>query len=175
MRIALYGTDRNKLQKYKDKLHRNIVALDDTVEIVCCQDEEMLKENLKDFQIIFMEETAVEQLAQYIQGNSNRKKITLAVGKEIGAFFVDDIYYVEADLSKIRLVTKEGEFSLSISISKVQEVLEKEGFVKVHRGYLVNEDHVVKIKHRTAYMDNGKGIPISKYRLKDVKEGLVGE
>ena len=66
------------------------------------------------------------------QGNSNRKKITLAVGKEIGAFFVDDIYYVEADLSKIRLVTKDGEFSLSISISKVQEVLEREWMVSNH-------------------------------------------
>lgn len=107
--------------------------------------------------MIFMEEMAIGQLEQYIQGNSDRKKITLAVGKEIGTFFVDDIYYVEADLSKIRLVTKDGEFLLSISISKVQEVLEREEFVKVHRSYLVNADHVVKIKHRTAYMDNGKG------------------
>ena len=72
-------------------------------------------------------------------------------------------------------MTKDGEFLFSISISKVQEVLEKGGFVKVHRSYLVNGNHVVKIKHRTAFMDNGKGIPISKYRLKAVKERLVGE
>ena len=173
MRIALYGTDGDKLQKHKERLYKNIVAVDDTVEIICCQDEKLLKENLKDFQMIFMEETALDKFEQYMLNNPNRKKVTLSVGKEIGTFFVDDIYYVEADLSKIRLVTKEGEFLLSISISQVQELLENEGFVKVHRSYLVNSSHVIRIKHRTAFMDNGKEIPISKYRFKEVKERLI--
>lgn len=55
------------------------------------------------------------------------------------------------------------------------DLLEEEGFVKVHRSYLVNEDHVVRIKHRIAFMDNGKEVPISKYRVKDVKERLTGK
>lgn len=120
-----------------------------------------------------MEETALDKLEQYLKNNPNRRKVTLSFGKENGTFFVDDVYYVEADLSQIHLVTKEGEFLLSISISQAQEVLEKEGFVKVHRSYLVNSNHVVRIKHRTAFMDNGKEIPISKYRLKEVKERLI--
>lgn len=173
MRIALYGTDEEKLEKHKQRLHKNIVGVDDTVEIICCQDELELKDHLKDFQMIFMEETALEKFEQYLKNNSNRRKVTLSVGKEIGTFFVDDIYYVEADLSRIRLVTKEAEFLLSISISQVQEVLKREGFVKVHRSYLVNSNHVVQIKHRTAFMDNGKAIPVSKYRLKEVKERLI--
>lgn len=174
MRIALYGTDEDKLQKHKQRLYRNIVSVDDTVEIICCQDEESLKANLKDFQMIFMEESALDQFEQYIMNNQTRRKVTFAVGKEIGTFFLDDIYYVEADLSKIHLVTKEGDFLLAISISKVQDMLEKEGFVKVHRSYLVNSNHVVRIKHRIAFMDNGKEVPISKYRLKDVKDKLTG-
>lgn len=174
MKIALYGTDENMLKKHKEKLYRNIVALDKGVEIFCYKDEKLLKKNLKEYQIVFMEESALNKFEEYIMNNPNRKKVTLTVGKEIGTFFVDDIYYVEAELSRIHLVTKEGEFILSVSISKAQEVLEKEGFVKVHRSYLVNEDHVVRIKHRIAFMDNGKEIPISKYRLKDVRERLVG-
>lgn len=173
MRIALYGTDGDKLQKHKQRLYKNIVAVDDTVDIICCQDEKLLKENLKDFQMIFMEEEALDRFEQYLMNNPNRRKVTLSVGKEIGTFFVNDIYYVEADLSKIRLVTKEGEFLLSISISQVQGILENEGFVKVHRSYLVNSSHVIRVKHRTAFMDNGKEIPISKYRLKEVKERLI--
>lgn len=174
MRIALYGTDGDKLQKHKQRLYRNIVSVDDTVEIICCQDEESLKANLKDFQMIFMEESALDQFEQYIMNNQTRRKVTFAVGKEIGTFFLDDIYYVEADLSKIHLVAKEGDFLLAISISKVQDMLEKEGFVKVHRSYLVNSNHVVQIKHRIAFMDNGKEVPISKYRLKDVRDKLTG-
>ena len=174
MRIALYGTDGDKLQKHKQRLYRNIVSVDDTVEIICCQDEESLKANLKDFQMIFMEESALDQFEQYIMNNQNRRKVTFAVGKEIGTFFLDDIYYVEADLSKIHLVTKEGDFLLAISISKVQDMLEKEGFVNVHRIYLVNSNNVVHIKHRIAFMDNGKEVPISKYRLKDVRDKLTG-
>ena len=173
MRIAIYGTDGEKLEEHKQRLHKNIVGIGDTVEIICCQDEEELKAHLKDYQIVFMEETALDKLEQYLKNNPNRRKVTLSFGKENGTFFVDDVYYVEADLSQIHLVTKEGEFLLSISISQAQEVLEKEGFVKVHRSYLVNSNHVVRIKHRTAFMDNGKEIPISKYRLKEVKERLI--
>ena len=173
MRIALYGTDEEKLEKHKQRLHKNIVGVDDAVEIICCQDELELKDHLKDFQMIFMEETALDKFEQYLKNNPNRRKVSLSVGKEVGTFFVDDIYYVEADLSRIRLVTKEGEFLLSISISQVQEVLEKEGFVKVHRSYLVNSNQVVRLKHRIAFMDNGKEIPVSKYRLKEVKERLI--
>lgn len=175
MRIALYGTDGEKLEEHRQRLHKNIVGVDDTVEIICCQNEQILKDHLKDFQVIFMEETVLDRFEQYLMNNPNRRKVTLSVGKEIGTFFVDDIYYVEADLSRIHLVTKEGESLLSISISKVQEILESEGFVKVHRSYLVNSSHVIRIKHRTAFMDNGKEIPISKYRLKEVKERLTCE
>ena len=69
MRIALYGTDGDKLQKHKQRLYKNIVAVDDTVEIICCQDEKLLKENLKDFQMIFMEETALDKFEQYMLNN----------------------------------------------------------------------------------------------------------
>lgn len=110
MRIALYGTDGEKLEEHKQRLHKNIVGIGDTVEIICCQDEEELKAHLKDYQIIFMEETVLDKLEQYLKNNPNRRKVTLSFGKENGTFFVDDVYYVEADLSQIHLVTKEGEF-----------------------------------------------------------------
>lgn len=175
MKIALYGTDESVLENHKRRLYKNIVALDKEVEIFCYKDENILKQHLKEYQIVFMEEAALAQFEEYIVANPSRKKVTWALGKEIGTFFVDDIYYVEAELSKIHLVTKDGEFILSVSISKAQEILEKEGFVKVHRSYLANANHVVRIKHRIAYMDNGKEIPVSKYRLKDVRERLIGK
>ena len=164
---------RGETGKHNQRLHKTIVGVDDAVEIICCQDESEIKDHLKDFQMIFMEETALDKFEQYLKNNPNCRKVTLSVGKEIGTFFVDDIYYVEADLSRVHLVTKEGKILLSISILQVQEVLEKEGGVKVRRSYLVNSNHVVRLKHRIAFMDNGKEIPVSKYRLKEVKERLI--
>ncbi len=46
MRIALYGTDGEKLEEHKQRLHKNIVGIGDKVEIICCQDEEELKAHL---------------------------------------------------------------------------------------------------------------------------------
>lgn len=62
MRIALYGTDEEKLEGHKQRLHKSIVGIGDTVEIICCQDEEELKAHLKDYQIIFKGTGRVESV-----------------------------------------------------------------------------------------------------------------
>lgn len=170
MRIALYGTDLRKLRMHKQRLQENFAKIDNEVEISCYEDKGLLKNNLEDFQVIFMEETSLQKFEMYAESEKSRKKIAFAIGKEIVTYYIKDIYYVEAELSKIHLATKDGEYILPITITEAEKILEADGFIKTHRSYLINMAHISKLKSRIAVLDNGKEMPISKYRSKQVRE-----
>lgn len=170
MRIALYGTDSKSLRMHKERLQENFANIDNEVEVFCYEDEESLKSNLKKFQVIFMEEAIMQKFETYADYGQSRKKITFTAGKEVVTFYIKDIYYVEAELSKIHLVTRDSEYILPITITEAEKILEADGFIKTHRSYLINVAHISKIKSKLAVLDNGKEMPISKYRLKQVRE-----
>lgn len=178
MRIALYGTDVKRLKQHKQRLQESFAKIDNKVEVACYEDEELLKNNLKNYQIIFMEEPIMKQFEVYAENWRGMKRITFRAGTEIETYLISDIYYVEAELSKIHVVTKGGEYILPITITEAEKILELEGFIKTHRSYLINVVHIIRIKSRMAVLDNGSEIPISKYRMKQVKEEylkLMGE
>lgn len=174
MKIALCGTDEESLNLHKRKIKKYIRDVDDKSEITCIKNEEVDERDMREYQMILVGEAAFSEFEEIVNRKNERRRIALSVGKELNTFFVEDIYYVEAELSKVHLMTRDGEFILPISISQMETMLEQEGFIKVHRSYLVNKVHVVRIKHRTVYMDNEKEIPISKYRIKDVRERMGG-
>ncbi len=55
------------------------------------------------------ENEGIKELKKCLSGEKVWRKITFSAGKELGTFYVDDIYYVEAELSKIHLVTEKEE------------------------------------------------------------------
>lgn len=171
MRIALYGNDKEELLREREKLVQKFTKnkTEQRVEIVCIQDRKELEENLKKYQIVLVEKEGINEFHKCMSGERTRRKITFATGKELGTFYVDDIYYVEAELSKIHLVTGMGEYVIPISISETEKLLEGDGFIKTHRSYLINANHIKEIKHRMVILDNGKELPISKYRIKQVR------
>lgn len=171
MRIALYGNNKEELEKDRERLVNNF-ANDKTtqkVEVFCFHDEEELKKNMKDYQIILMEKDGIKEFKKCVSGGNARKKITFSAGKELGTFYVDDIYYVEAELSKIHLVTGSEEYVIPISISETEKLLKDDGFIKTHRSYLINANHIKEIKHRMVILENGRELPVSKYRIKQVR------
>lgn len=171
MRIALYGMNKDEMAREKERLI-NSFANDECakqVKIDCFQDEEELKSNLRNYQIIVMEQQGIKEFEKCLSGEKLRRKITFSAGKELGTFYVDDIYYIEAELSKIHLVTSKEEHVIPISISETEKLLEGDGFIKTHRSYLINANHIKEIKHRMVVLDNGKELPISKYRIKQVR------
>lgn len=171
MRIALYGNDKEELEKECKKLINKFEnnKSEQKVKVVPIHDEKELKDNIKKYQIILMEKEGIKEFHKYMSSEKAGRKITFVAGNEIGTFYVDDIYYIEAELSKIHLVTNTGEYVMPISISETEKLLEGDGFIKTHRSYLINANHIKEIKHRMVILDTGKELPISKYRLKQVK------
>ena len=85
-----------------------------------------------------------------------------------GIVFVDtkQIIYCEADSNYTRFHLENGEqYMVSKTLGDVQDVLETREFLRVHRHYMVNLDHIQKlVKGEGTYllMTNGVSIPVAR-------------
>jgi two-component system, LytTR family, response regulator len=57
-----------------------------------------------------------------------------------------DIHYIEADDDYIRIVTKEGKYLKKSTLSHVEQTLDPQQFVRVHRSYLVPVTQLMRIE-----------------------------
>jgi two-component system LytT family response regulator len=95
-------------------------------------------------------------------------------GQQGGISFIDlnDIIYSEASNNYTRIIMKDGNrFLISKTLKDVQEVLEEEHFLRVHRQYIVNLNHVTHFNRNEGIltMDNDDFIPIARNQ----KEKLI--
>ncbi|MVM28454.1 response regulator [Spirosoma sp. HMF4905] len=92
----------------------------------------------------------------------------IALPHASGMVFVEtkQIIYCEADSNYTRFHLANGEqYVIAKTLGDVQEVLETGDFVRVHRQYMVNLDHIQKlVKGEGTYllMTNGVSIPIAR-------------
>lgn len=80
-----------------------------------------------------------------------------------------DILYLESDRHEIRIHCVQETLTTAETLSQCENKLEGTGFVRIHKSFLVNFYHVVRIEKECLVMDNGERIWISRYRYPDVK------
>lgn len=83
-----------------------------------------------------------------------------------------DIIYIYKQDQNIRFVLKTEERSERKSIKKILGELDKNIFMLVERGYIVNLGHIVRINAREILLSNGKTLTISKEHIQDIREHL---
>lgn len=80
-----------------------------------------------------------------------------------------DIYYLYKEGKNVVFQTRNGESSVRKTLSEVYEDLPEEEFIYVDRSFIVNVQHVMKLKNKELYMSNGERVPVSKPQLDRVK------
>ena len=98
----------------------------------------------------------------------------IAIPAQHGVTFIDlnEIVYSEASNNYSKLVLTDGRhFLISKTLKDVQEVLEEEHFLRVHRQYIINLNHVKQFNRNEGIltMTNGENIPVARNQ----KERLV--
>lgn len=84
----------------------------------------------------------------------------------------DDILYIESMGDYVRFVTHDKKFLSYNSIKNLEEKVNKEQFVKVHRSFIVNFLKIDDIRENELFI-NGNKIPISKNMRADVLKKLT--
>lgn len=83
----------------------------------------------------------------------------------------NDLLYVEAKGDYMLFKTNEKGYIVNVTMKKVEEKLNPEKFLKIHRSYIINLDKIVDIENTTLVI-NDKVIPISRSRREDLMERL---
>ena len=91
-------------------------------------------------------------------------RINLLKNGKIMVTNVDDIYYCEAKDRETRVLTRDEEYIVKMSISEFYDTLPKEIFFRSHRSYIVN---LTKIKEIIPWFNNTYNL-----RLKDIAEEI---
>ncbi|NQZ77854.1 MAG: LytTR family transcriptional regulator DNA-binding domain-containing protein [Ekhidna sp.] len=65
---------------------------------------------------------------------------------------IDDILYVEAVGSYSRIFTKEKNYTLSMNLKTFQSKFNHPGFIRTHRSYLVNSNHIDALNGNQIYL-----------------------
>ncbi|MFT4146801.1 MAG: response regulator transcription factor [Mobilitalea sp.] len=86
-----------------------------------------------------------------------------------------DILYIEGN-KKYQLlyrVNKVEPIPIRVTLQELEKELEPLGFIRIHKGYLVNYKHIRLIGDTEVEMDNTMKLPISRRKLQEVKSRFL--
>lgn len=98
--------------------------------------------------------------------------IFLKVDKKRVKIALDDIFHIESLKDYIRVFTKNDEYIVHQSLTKITESLPEKYFMRVHRSYTISLRKVSAIDGNQVEI-NGKWIPIGRLYQQQVKEKLL--
>lgn len=84
------------------------------------------------------------------------------------------IWYAEAAGHQCLLCLEKESLCLKCSIGTLEALLSGGQFVKCHRSYLVNLEHVAAVRRTEVVLDDGRQVPLSRYLYRQVNEAFVG-
>lgn len=107
-----------------------------------------------------------------IDWSRKRKKETLLINShgKILAIPMKMIHYVECWAKVQSIITEKETYEVKSTLYELEEELKPFGFLKPHKGYLVNYRQVEVIQENSILLRNGTIIPVSKHRLKEVRQ-----
>lgn len=87
--------------------------------------------------------------------------------------FLSDIYYFEAEGNYLKLFSKTGQYRFRSTITAVENTLTDCGFIRIHKGFLVNQAAVRLFSAEKAELLDGTALPIGKSFAKTAKEHFL--
>lgn len=86
---------------------------------------------------------------------------------------LQDILYAEAARSYCKIFTNETEYLMSISLGKLEEKLENNNFLRIHRSYIVNLQKIDSISEDRSYIDiRGQNLMVSRHFREELARRL---
>ena len=109
-----------------------------------------------------------------MQLKTSRETLKIKVNGEIIDIPMNDILYIESQLRMVLInVQKENgikQYSCYAAISDLEEQLALQGFLRIHKSYLVNMNHLKKFQCHEAFLDNGTVLRVSEKNYAEQKK-----
>ena len=125
----------------------------------------------------FLEDMS-EVVGAYLAARHDRRRQSVVVLRDHDAVYpvqVDKIVYIEGK-RKQQVVHVEGRgepIALTRTMAELEDELSGEGFMRIHKGYLVNYRFIQVIDEADVVLVNGERLPISRRKKRETKERLL--
>lgn len=88
---------------------------------------------------------------------------------------IRDILYFVSELRKTYIVCKDGRYIEYRKLNDISDTLERGNgqFLRIHKSYLVNFQHIVRFSYGTIELSNGDSLPISDNRKQEMNQQLM--
>ncbi|AEI50241.1 LytR/AlgR family response regulator transcription factor [Runella slithyformis] len=86
-----------------------------------------------------------EQTVSMAEKTPDKNYIFLPAGRSTVRFNYSDIIYIEAYGVYVKIITPEGIIVVNQMLSHIEEALSHDHFLRIHRSFLVNLDHINRI------------------------------
>lgn len=123
------------------------------------------------------DKSAIDLLEAASQSPSQRQRIVVKNGSKIKIISVHDVQYLEAADDYVKIHTQEGYFLKNKTMSHFEQTLDEHQFVRSHRSYIVNVQHITRIDpyekdNHVAILRSGAKVPVSRSGYGKLKEVL---
>lgn len=119
-----------------------------------------------------------EEISSVVQSavtELNKRNECFAFKTSDGIFKVlfSDILYFESESNYVILFCREKQYRFRSTISSVEKELASKGFIRIHKGFLVNQQHIFAIKGDEIELSNKKLLPIGRTNRDIVKKTIL--
>ena len=112
----------------------------------------------------------MNQFFQTIANNeSNETKIDFFDKTKTYSFKIKDIVYIEGDRNYQKVVLKDkSSQNIRVPLGTLEEKLREHGFLRIHKGYLLNYLYIRSIENEEVYLTTGTSLPMAKKRKEEI-------
>lgn len=116
----------------------------------------------------------IEAYLKHIR-EEDSKKLVLRSGEDTVVIAVDEICYIEGSRKEqeIWLAGQKDPVAAKSSMQDLESELKPWGFLRVHKGYLVNYRYIHMFKGNDIILEDGTAVPVSRRKMTEVKEQYI--
>lgn len=116
---------------------------------------------------------AIRAAANVLELNSDKQIIFNTENGETSVM-LSEIMYIEAEKHKTFVYLKDGRSILSNkSIAEMQELINKDSFIMIHRSCIVNVDYVKNMQNCLLILKNDEQLLVSRRKFSEVKQQIL--
>jgi DNA-binding LytR/AlgR family response regulator len=122
----------------------------------------------------FLEEELLSVLKDCEKKTGSRERhFTFRSANETLSIPMDDILYFESLANYLLIHTQTKEFKIRSTISGVESDLKNSDFLRIHKGFLVNMEHIRTMRSDELTLDNEEVLPIGKAYSDEAKKQIL--
>ncbi len=151
----------------------------DTLIVFVTAHDELVYDSFKYHPFAFVRKTYLrEELSGVLKDcrlkiDKKNKHYVFKSGFETVSLPLDEILYFESFANYLTVKTNTLEYKTRSTISGAQSELEKNDFLRIHKGFLVNLEHIKTVKSDELLLDNDELLPIGKSYSEEARRVIL--